>query len=328
MFLSIIIPVYNVEKYVRQCLDSVVTQSFKDVEIIVVNDGSTDKSGEICEEYAAVDPRIRVIHQQNVGMSVARNAGLDVATGDYIWFIDSDDWIVPNAFELLVQHLKNTNVEALSFSYILFFSENETFSEPQNIQEISVTDGNSFIRQSAFFFTAVWSFVYKREFFNEHSLRFKKGLIHEDDYFNLECFGKLKRIQKIPVALLYYRRRKDSVTGSVNPENLENRISGYIELIALCQRITDIDSDYIQNKIKAYKRVILSVLETYILTDLPWKQKYLFVKSIRKTIKVSVEKGDFSMSKIAWLKKQAYNFHPLAYMVFVHSFLNRKKKNV
>lgn len=97
--ISVIVPVYNVETYLRQCLDSVVGQTFKDLEILLVDDGSTDSSGTICEEYAAIDPRIKVIHQVNQGLAAARQGGLDVASGDYIGFVDSDDWLEPEMYE-------------------------------------------------------------------------------------------------------------------------------------------------------------------------------------------------------------------------------------
>ena len=98
---SVIVPIYNIESYVRRCIDSLLKQSMRDIEIILIDDGSIDRCGEICDEYAALDERIRVIHQINKGLSDARNAGLDVATGKYIMFVDGDDWMEPDLAENL-----------------------------------------------------------------------------------------------------------------------------------------------------------------------------------------------------------------------------------
>lgn len=103
--ISIIVPVYNVELYIHQCIDSIISQTYRDIEILLIDDGSTDKCGNICDEYARIDPRIRVFHTQNKGLSAARNLGLREAKGDYIGFVDSDDWIEPNMFEVLLQQL-------------------------------------------------------------------------------------------------------------------------------------------------------------------------------------------------------------------------------
>ena len=106
--ISVIVPVYNVEKYLRQCLDSIINQTYRNLEIILVDDGSTDSSGIICDEYAQIDARIKVIHKENGGLSSARNAGLDVCTsgGDFIAFVDSDDWLEPDMYERLYETSK------------------------------------------------------------------------------------------------------------------------------------------------------------------------------------------------------------------------------
>ena len=100
---SIIVPVYNVEKYLRRCIDSILRQTLTDIEVILVDDGSFDSSGKICEEYARKDSGLRVIHQKNAGVAVARNTGLDIASGDYIAFVDSDDYIEPNMYQSMMQ---------------------------------------------------------------------------------------------------------------------------------------------------------------------------------------------------------------------------------
>ena len=115
--ISVIVPVYNVEKYLRQCLDSIVAQTYRDLEIILVDDGSIDASGAICDEYAVRDSRIKVVHQPNRGLSSARNTGLDLVSGEYTFFIDSDDWIHEKALERLLLAQAKTNADLVLCNY-------------------------------------------------------------------------------------------------------------------------------------------------------------------------------------------------------------------
>ena len=123
--ISVIIPIYNVEDYLPQCLDSVIHQTHENLEIILVNDGSTDSCTKICDEYAAKDNRIKIINQENGGLSVARNTGIRTATGDYIAFIDSDDWIVPNFCEILLITALENNAEMVECGFTKFENGNE-----------------------------------------------------------------------------------------------------------------------------------------------------------------------------------------------------------
>lgn len=115
--ISIIVPVYNVEKYLKECIDSVISQTYKNLEIILVDDGSTDKSGEICDEYSKKDSRIKVIHKENGGLSDARNVALDIAKGEYIGFVDSDDYVEKDMFETLYKLAEEHNTEISSISF-------------------------------------------------------------------------------------------------------------------------------------------------------------------------------------------------------------------
>ena len=125
--ISIIIPVYNVEKYLRKCLDSIINQTYKKLEIILIDDGSTDNSGKICEEYAKKDDRIIVIHKENAGVSSARNRGIELANGKYIGFIDSDDWIEENMYETLYQNLLQFDVDISMCNYSIIRNHKKTF---------------------------------------------------------------------------------------------------------------------------------------------------------------------------------------------------------
>ena len=127
---SIIVPVYQVETYLRQCIDSILAQTFTDFELILVDDGSKDKSGEICEEYAGKDGRVRVIHKENGGLSDARNAGLEQAAGEYFMFVDSDDYIAPTMIERLYNSIQSesADIAACNFCYVFDKKEKKDFS--------------------------------------------------------------------------------------------------------------------------------------------------------------------------------------------------------
>ena len=117
--ISVVVPVYNVEKYLRKCIDSIINQTYKNLEIILVDDGSPDKCGEICDEYAKKDNRVKVIHKKNAGVSSARNDGIDNATGEYIIFVDSDDWLEDNAIEIMVDKLNEYDYDCVFCNFYM-----------------------------------------------------------------------------------------------------------------------------------------------------------------------------------------------------------------
>lgn len=134
--ISIIVPVYNVEKYLEECLESLVNQTYKNIEILLIDDGSKDNSGKICDEYAEKDKRIKSIHQKNSGVSKTRNNGIELASGDYVMFVDSDDWLEKNACELLINEVKNQNKDMIIFNFCKEF-KNKCIKNPdyQNISD-------------------------------------------------------------------------------------------------------------------------------------------------------------------------------------------------
>ena len=129
--ISVIIPVYKVEKYLKRCVESVVNQTYKNIEIILVNDGSPDKCGEICDKYARIDSRIKVIHKENGGLSSARNAGLDIASGDYIMFVDSDDWISEVSLEKLYDYIE-ADYDIINFKFSFVKENSKELIETHN----------------------------------------------------------------------------------------------------------------------------------------------------------------------------------------------------
>ena len=246
---TIIVPVYNVEKYINQCLDSILNQTYNTIEIILVNDGSTDSSGLICDEYVNLDSRIKVIHQKNGGLSMARNTGLANANGEYVWFIDSDDWIVDNALQILAdQIMQNESVEMISFSMIDFYENYNSYSSPMFLNAVAASDGNNFIASNKLFYAPACSYLYSFNFLKIYNFTFEPNMIHEDDYFNLNCMAQVKQICKIPYGLYYYRRRSNSI---ITSKASIKKIDSLIKLILLCQTLkkSTLDMVFLENQI-------------------------------------------------------------------------------
>lgn len=225
MIFSVIIPVYNVETYLRQCLESVLNQTFLDWEAICVNDGSTDNSSEILEEFAARDGRIQVIAQPNGGLSAARNTGMDAAKGDYLLFLDSDDWLEPNALQTLAQYLNGEDM--LCFSGRRFVEEADQFNPADQLVEKSYPSGMAYYNENAllprdFAFVCVVLRAYRRHFIQQQGLRFKEGLFHEDDLFTPIACYYAGRVKQINACLYNYRVRAHSITTTVDWKHLSD----------------------------------------------------------------------------------------------------------
>lgn len=317
MKISIIIPVYNVAQYLRQCLDSVLSQSYNNIEIILVNDGSTDDSLSICEEYLQKDERILLLNKANGGLSDARNFGLPKATGDYIWFVDSDDWIVSNAIEILVANLSKLECEVLGFSFINYFEDTNKFSEIAYSQSIALTTGNDYILKSTFFFPSAWSHIYSRAFLEKHQLTFKVNQLHEDDYFNFGCFGRITAIAKIEDGLYYYRRRENSITTLASKENLVKRMNSYVALLQLFETLKDIDQSFLLKKGNAYKRNLYELLNQYVLLKTTtFTEKYSQARALKPWLKCFQSEGtQFNHSKKNWLIKSSLQLNSFLFLI-------------
>ena len=216
--ISVIIPVYNVEKYIRESIDSVINQTYKNLEIIIVDDGSTDTSGAICDEYINKDNRIKVIHQENKGLSGARNTGLDVATGKYIMFIDSDDTFKLDACENLYNYIEKTNADYVVGNYINMDEDGTIWEKPvfdtsKYVEfKLSIEDyTHSFYTMNS----GVWNKIFRKSFLDELQVRFVERVPAEDAIFTTYCFIKSKNVYYTPDIVYNYRLRySDSISTS------------------------------------------------------------------------------------------------------------------
>lgn len=204
---SIIVPVYNVEKYIQRCIDSLSNQTYKNLEIILVNDGSTDDSIEICESAALKDQRIKVIHQQNSGSSVARNTGLDHATGKFIAFVDSDDHIQKETIAEMLQLLLENNLDVVEF-------ERDNPNAPSSFDnEFKIeTQEEAFIRTIKNSSFQVWKRLYKASLIS--GMRFIPKIIHQDVFFVIDLLNRVDKIGHFNKPLYNYNRENHSVIRS------------------------------------------------------------------------------------------------------------------
>ena len=212
---SVIIPIYNVEDYLAECIESVLSQSYKNYEIILINDGSTDNSGVIAKEYYDKYDNIHLINQSNKGLAESRNVGVSHARGEYIYFLDSDDKILENLLEKCVDKFKENCIDIVFFGYILF--ENNKVLEKTLIKgNKNILTGKEFFKYSAKVMFGMnfpsWSYMYKRDFWLKNNIRFKKGLIFEDTESYINIFMKDSKVSIIDKCLYIYRVRKESIT--------------------------------------------------------------------------------------------------------------------
>ncbi len=209
---SIIIPVYNVEQYLKRCIDSVVNQTLKDIEIVLVNDGSTDGSLDICEQYAKNDSRIKIITRKNGGLSAARNTGLDNATSEYIGFIDSDDWVDTNYFEKLYNAAIENDCD-IAFGDIVRKGEKK-HKIRLNIQNIEVAESiqDKLKLSHGIKNPGVWNKIYKKNLFD--NLRFEEGIYYEDGEFTIKVLDKCNKIVSVPNTYYYYFVNPTSIVKS------------------------------------------------------------------------------------------------------------------
>lgn len=297
MKISVIVPIYNVEKYLRQCLDSVIAQTFSDWEMILVDDGSTDRSGIIADEYAAEDDRIAVIHQENAGLSAARNAGIDVACGEYIYFLDSDDYIVENTFEILYNTANNTGVELLVFNGMNFsedddgrFIKRELLIEEFKSWKQIITGRELFCRmleENSLLMCCVYLQIVRRDSLLRSGIRFKEGMLHEDNLYSFRLFMEMKSSMVIDRELYMRRIRKDSITGSpVTIKNLDGCSTVYNEITELSHNLELTNN--LKTYINRYLRVFFMIIaQNYYRLDR--KERKLFFSKFRNIVRTASE---------------------------------------
>lgn len=224
---SVIVPVYNVEKYLKKCITSINTDRYRNVEIILVDDGSTDSSGKICDECAEKDGRITVLHKENGGLSSARNAGIDVSNGKYIMFVDSDDYIVQDTIYKCMKYMNNYKADIAQFNYYRMNEEGLIVDSANYAKSVVLIDNKKcreklYKKSDSDIVVNVWNKIYSREVIG--NTRFVEGKNYEDNMFMSDIIDKNPTVLMIPECLYYYTLRSDSITGATFSKKKLDRI--------------------------------------------------------------------------------------------------------
>ena len=228
--ISVIVPVYNVAGYLPQCVDSILSQDYGDLEIILIDDGSTDTSGELCDRYAALDSRVRVIHQKNGGAAAAKNAGLRLATGEYLAFADSDDYLEPGAYGFLMKALLENGADAVQGSFREVYRNR---AEEQRISEETLEGYDYLLRFPKDFSCALlWNKLYRRALFD--GVFFEEGHKIDDEYFTYQGFLQPRKVVRMDRVVYNYRKRASSVMSS--PESAERLVLDCLDSAAKRRR--------------------------------------------------------------------------------------------
>ena len=227
--LSVIVPVYKVEEYLDQCVESIIQQTWSNLEIILVDDGSPDNCPAMCDDWAKRDSRIRVIHKENGGLSDARNAGIDIARGEYIAFVDSDDFLDVRMYEILLCELLKKEAQAALCNCFVYYSEDNYYPNSFAEKETALYKKEE---ANARMFTdfSAWNKVYKRDLFNE--IRYPKGKVFEDARTTYKIAACLDTLAVVPDSLYYYRQRETSIMHTLKKEDYFEKIAVWDELYA------------------------------------------------------------------------------------------------
>lgn len=238
--ISIVVPVYNVEQYLGDCVRSLINQTYTNLEIILVDDGSPDRCGEMCEDFARQDARIKVLHQSNQGVSAARNHGLQIATGAYVSFIDSDDWLASDTYEQCLEEMRR-EVDIIMYGYQLVTGEDGPAPQTSyaRLSEMSNRDAIHALTSTSTFTSATWSRLFRREILE--GMYFFSGRMGEDSTFTLEAHLRASTFVGLDIAPYYYRQHSSSATVYIG----NNLIDLYLNYQELIEKVKDTHPDWV-----------------------------------------------------------------------------------
>ena len=255
---SIIVPIYNAENYLRRCVDSILNQEYTDFELLLVNDGSTDASGDICEEYGDRDPRVIVIQKENTGVSDSRNRALDRARGKYLQFLDSDDWITPDATRLFVRAAEEYGCDMVISDFYRVVGER--LSTKGDIEEEGVLTREEFAAHmmenpADFYYGVLWNKLYRRDIVEEHNLRMDTDINWCEDFmFNLEYIRYAKVFYALHAPIYYYVKRKGSLASQgINiSKTVKMKLNVFEYYNNFYKHVLE-EEDYEKNRLQVYR---------------------------------------------------------------------------
>lgn len=290
MLVSIIIPVYNAQNYIKQCIESLINQTYQDIEIILVNDGSNDRSLDICEEYKSKDIRIKLINKQNEGVSRTRNKGIEIATGEYITFLDADDSINFNYIEELVKNIEDDCLVRFNNKNI----KEDIIPKDEYIKQIATGNIQG----------VCWGYLFKKNLLDNVKFDINTSYM-EDTIFIINCLLKIRKVKVARKAFYNYNQNEGSLTQNIN--NIEKRINGYIYSLDIVNKLLqqngyNYELEINERKIKLVESEFAKVTDKKNIEKLLENEN---VKTVAKQSKVSLE-----------------------YKVFVHLIKKQKAKSI
>lgn len=310
--ISVVVPIYNVEKYLDRCITSIVNQTYKNLEIILVDDGSPDNCPQICDEWAKRDNRIRVIHKQNAGLGMARNTGIENATGEYIFFFDSDDYVDITLIEQCVDTANNNEAEIVIYGHSDVYANGslktqmlnptkKVYRERKYITELL----SELLVYKLGFGISTCMKMFDLNLIKRHGFKYKseREIISEDLYFLLEIFSKATTVAILPKNLYYYYKRNDSLTKTYKKDRQEKNNLFLQKSLELAQQIgySEQVSQYIQVRYHFYT---IAAMKQILQTDLDGTEKRKQIYAIlndelfRKTLTWKVVKKEKLLSRI------------------------------
>ncbi|CDE89608.1 TPA: family 2 glycosyl transferase [Candidatus Gastranaerophilales bacterium HUM_20] len=275
--ISVIVPVYNTQKFLEKCLESIINQTFKDIEIICINDGSTDNSMSILNDYSEKDSRIKIINQKNAGLSCARNTGINNAKGEYIGFVDSDDWIDLDFFEKLYNAAKNYDADIASAGIKRVRSYKWKYHLKIKEEEVTENTDRKFVLCDVPEKCYVWNKIYRLEKIKQFSLYFEAGIYFEDRCFTCEALSKLKRLVVVPDTYYNYWTNPNSIVKSKSTKKTQDAKYTNEKMMKIL-KLNNINLEHYAEKIKKIKFLGLTILKIKIFKH---KKQYILFNQIR-----------------------------------------------
>ena len=293
--LTVVIPVYNVEKYLNRCLESILIQEWKNYDIIMVDDGSTDRSPQICDDYVKAYDFISVIHKENGGLSDARNTGLSQAKGEYVYFPDSDDWLEPDTFIALAEALESQKFDIISFNREFIKGEEDVIiSDPVENQVFEGKDAFVHMLKHSYITGFVNDKIYRKSLFVDHDILFPKGKYYEDLGTNYKLFLSAKKVYATNQKYYHYLiDNPDSITQSWNEKKFRDMLGFYKEVFY---------SDFVRSQLNQEELHISQLYYvnglTHILASLYKAKLHKYYSEITSEVKQELEKNKMTCSEI------------------------------
>lgn len=305
---SIVVPIYNVEKYLRQCLDSIVNQTLKNIEIICVNDGSTDNSLKIIQEFADKDSRIKIINKENTGYGNSMNIGFDAAIGEYIGIVESDDYADSTMFESLYKEAKENDSDVVKSGYYLYYSIPKEKNVKVEIaspilcnRDICPVSSFKSKREQVDLFNikpTIWSAIYRNDFIKNNNIRFNEtpGASYQDAGFNFKVLACAKKLRLVKEAYLHYRQ--DNESSSVNSKG---------KVFCVCDEYDEMERfltlhPLLKSQLECVKNRIKYDSYMWNYNRLGLKYKYLFIEKASLELKEDMEKGNLEKAYFEYYK--------------------------